>query len=81
MHAVSMAKHPRVLADYKEVKDFSERGPLTQKGILGLRDLEVRDGTNLVLGFHAGPQDMRVSAEYSDLVSHCKAKGWLKVQR
>lgn len=81
LHAVSVAKHPRVLANHQPVKDFSESGPLTQKNILGLRNLEVRDGANPVLGFHDHPRHMWISANYSELASHCQSQGWLKIER
>lgn len=81
MHAVSVARNPCVLADHRVVTDLSERGPLTQKGILGLRNLEVRDGGRPILGFHDHPRQMWISAEYAELASHCQSQGWLKVQR
>lgn len=81
MYAVSVAREPRVLVDHQPVKDFSEQGPLTQKGILGLRNLEVRDGAQPILGFHDRPGQMWISANYRALASHCQAQGWLKVQR
>jgi len=81
LHAVSVAKQPCVLANHQAVTDFSEQGPLTQKNILGLRDLEVRDGARPILGFHDHPNQMWVSADYTEFASHCQSKGWLKVQR
>jgi len=81
MYAVSVAKVPRVLVNQQPVQDFSKEGPLTQKGILGLRSLEVRDGAQPILGFHDRPTQMWISANYNELAAHCQSQGWLKVQR
>ena len=78
--AIARAADPVVLMNGKPVTDFSEAGPVTQKGIHRCRDFEVRDGTVPILGFHDHPNEMWVAEDYRPLVQHCIAEGWLTVQ-
>jgi hypothetical protein len=81
LHAISVAVSPVVLMNGKPVTDFSEEGPITQKGIRACRDFEVRDGSSPILGFHDHPNEMWVDARYQAFAEHCAAAGWLKIQR
>jgi hypothetical protein len=78
--AIERAADPVVLMNGKRVTDFSQTGPVTQKGIRECRDFEVRDGSVSILGFHDHPNEMWVAENYRPLAEHCAAEGWLKVQ-
>lgn len=52
LRAVAAAADPVVLMNRRSVDDLSEHGALTQAGIRGGRDFEVRDGDAPILGFH-----------------------------
>ncbi len=80
LHAIGMAVSPVVLMDGKRIEDFSESGPLTQKGIRPCIDFEVRDGATPMLGFHDHPNEMWVAAGYRALAEHCQNEGWLKIE-
>jgi hypothetical protein len=80
LYAMSIATEPIVLVNRRPVQDFSERGPLTQKGIHECIDFEVRDGSKPILGFHDHPNEMWVTESYAQLAEHCQAEGWLTVQ-
>src|SRR5256885_1722284 len=58
LYAIEHAAKPVVLMNRREVSDFSESGPLTQKGIRPCLDFEIRDGTVPILGFHDHPDQM-----------------------
>jgi hypothetical protein len=51
LHAISVANNPVVLMDRKPIVDFSEHGPLTQRGIRSCIDFEVRKARSLSLAF------------------------------
>jgi hypothetical protein len=78
--AIERAAIPVVLMNREHVTDFSEAGPVTQKGIRRCRNFEVRDGTIPILGFHDHPDEMWVAEDYRALAEHCAAAGWLKLQ-
>lgn len=80
LHAVAVAARPVVLMDRRAVEDLSERGPMTQAGIRGCRDFEVRDGGVPILGFHDHPNEMWVSNGYAHVAEHCASRGWLRIQ-
>jgi hypothetical protein len=80
LRAIEAAQSPVVLMDKKEVTDFSESGPITQKGIAACRDFEILDGLVPVLGFHDHPSEMWISRAFAAVASDCAAAGWLKVQ-
>ena len=80
LHAISVAANPVVLVNRQPVTDFSERGPLTQRGIRSYTDFEVRNGTEPILGFHDHPNEMWVTVPYSHVAEHCAKQGWLKIQ-
>ena len=80
IYAIQHATNPIVLVNGKRVQDFSESGPLTQKGIRPCRDFEVRDGSVPILGFHDHPDHMWIVESYRELAEHCAAEGWLKIQ-
>ena len=75
-----MANEPVVLMDRRRVVDFSEAGPITQRGIRECRNFEVRDGATPILGFHDHPDEMWIAASYESLATQCAAAGWLTVQ-
>lgn len=75
--AIEHARHPMVLINGRETRDFSELGPLTQRNILDLRSFEVRDGDRPMVGFQEHPDQMWVSAEYAGLLGECIEQGWL----
>jgi hypothetical protein len=81
LYAIESAAKPVVLMNGKPIDDFSESGPLTQKGIRPCRDFEVRDGATPMLGFHDHPDQMWVAGSYRALAEHCAGEGWLKIQR
>ena len=80
LRAIGAAQSPVVLMNKKVVFDFSERGPVTQKGIGACRDFEVRDGSTPILGFHDHPREMWVSKKYKAVAQDCAEAGWLKVE-
>jgi hypothetical protein len=80
LYAIGVASTPVVLVNGKPTDDFSERGPLTQKGIRELTDFEVRDGGSPIVGFHDHPNEMWIAECYASVASHCEEQGWLKVQ-
>ena len=80
LYAIQHATTPVVLMNGKRVDDFSESGPLTQKGIRPCRDFEVRDGSTPSLGFHDHPDQMWIVESHRELAEHCAAEGWLKIQ-
>lgn len=79
--AIDVAEDPVVLMNNRQIKDFSDRGPLTQRGIRVCRDFEIRDGQRPILGFHDHPDEMWFDTSHDDLLRYCKAQGWLKIQR
>jgi len=80
LYALEAAENPVLLVNRKIETDFSETGPLTQKRIRGFRDLEIRDGSIPVLGFHDHPNEMWITDQYASLARHCEEMGWLKIQ-
>lgn len=80
LHAISIVTKPVVLMDGKSIDDFSEQGPLTQRGIRSCIDFEVRDGTKPILGFHDHPNEMWVTVSYAFVAEYCANEGWLKVE-
>lgn len=71
LYAIECAATPVVLVDRKRVNDFSETGPLTQRGIGACRDFEVLDGASPILGFHDHPREMWVSIAHAPIAEHC----------
>lgn len=80
LYAIEYAAEPIVLVNRKRIEDFSEAGPLTQRGIRALRDFEVRDGSMPILGFHDHPSEMWVSASHAAVAQYCASQGWLTIQ-
>lgn len=80
LYAISMSSEPIVLGDHRHITDYSETGPLTQKGIRQFVNFEVRDGSEAILGFHDHPNEMWVSEQYADVAKYCESQSWLKVQ-
>ena len=80
LYAISLSADPRVLMNRKRIFDFSERGPLTQKGIRACIDFEIRDGATPILGFHDHPDEMWVAEKFSDIADHCAAQGWMRIR-
>jgi hypothetical protein len=80
LYAISRAASPVVLMNRKRVEDFSEAGPVTQKGIRSCRDFEILDGAASILGFHDHPDQMWVAESYVAIAEHCAAQGWMKIQ-
>lgn len=78
--AIRAAQSPVVLMDRKTVADYSEQGPITQRGIAACRNFEIRDGSASVLGFHDHPREMWVAKEYESVAQKCAAAGWLTVE-
>jgi len=66
--------------DNHVVTEFSNRGKLTQKGIRGCNNLEIRDGDSGILGFHEHPREMWINENYQDFANYCERQGWLKIQ-
>lgn len=80
LYAIQAAQRPVVLVNRKPIIDFSESGPLTQKGIRQMRDFEVRDGDKPILGFHDHPDEMWVTEAQVSIAEHCQAQGWLEIE-
>ena len=80
LHAISLSADPVVLMNRRRIADFSERGPVTQKGIRACRDFEVRDGHTPILGFHDHPDQMWIAEKYSTVAAHCEAQGWMRIE-
>ncbi len=80
IYAIEKAANPVVLMNGRRVNDFSESGPLTQKGIRPCQDFEIRDGAVPILGFHDHPDEMWIVESRRQLADHCAAQGWLKIQ-
>jgi hypothetical protein len=81
LRAIDAAQFPVVLMDKRRVADFSERGPLTQRGIAACRDFEIRDGSTPILGFHDHPNEMWISKTYETVAHDCATAGWLKARK
>lgn len=80
MYAIQAARTPVVLVNRKPIIDFSESGQLTRKGIRQMRDFEVRDGDEPILGFHDHPDEMWVAEARASIAEHCQAQGWLEIE-
>jgi len=80
LYAIENAAEPVVLIDRKRVEDFSELGPLTQRGISTCHAFEVRDGAAPILGFHDHPREMWVAASRAPIAEYCATQGWLTIQ-
>lgn len=80
LYAIQRAAEPVVLMNRKRVEDFSELGPLTQRGIRSCGNFEILDGTSPVLGFHDHPREMWVTASHASVAEHCATQGWLTIQ-
>ncbi len=80
LQAIGVAAEPIVFVDGRRVEDFSETGPLTQRRIRRVRDLEVRDGGKPILGFHDHPDQMWISEAFEELAEYCSGRGWLRVE-
>jgi len=80
LYAIGRAASPVVLMNGKRVEDFSEAGPVTQKGIRECRDFEILDGAASILGFHDHPDEMRVAESYVAIAEYCAAQGWMKIE-
>ena len=80
LHAIGLAKRPVVLMDHGRVHDFSETGPLTQRGIRESRDFEILDDQEPILGFHDHPDEMWIAAGYRELAEYCATQGWLRIE-
>jgi hypothetical protein len=63
-----------------EVKDFSDKGPLTQRSIKKCINFYIQNGNETVLGFHDPPNEMWISEKYHAIAAHCEKKGWLRIQ-
>ena len=62
--------------------DLSESGLLTQRGIGGMRDFEIRSENNVpILGFHDHPREMWVDGQFKDLADRLDALGHLRIER
>ena len=61
--AIAVAIDPIVFMNGERVSDFTNNGSVTQKGIRGCRDFEVRDGAKPILGFHDHPDEMWIAAD------------------
>jgi hypothetical protein len=80
LYAIQVAREPVVFANRKRVDDFSEAGPLTQRGIRQMRDFEVKDGDAPILGFHDHPDQMWVVESHAATAQHCESQGWLEIE-
>ncbi len=80
MYAISVARQPIVIMDGKHVFDFSEQGPLTQRGIAACRNFEILDDRDPILGFHDHPEEMWIAPDWGLVASECATNGWLKIQ-
>jgi hypothetical protein len=69
-----------VWVDEHRYDDFSEAGPLTQRGIAGLRNLEIRTECTPILGFHDHPREMWIGSEFRELAERLHGLGHLKIQ-
>jgi hypothetical protein len=78
--AIALATDTIVLMNRRRISDYSTNGPVTQKGIRGCRNFEVRDGATPILGFHDHPDEMWIAAAYRGLAEHCAREGWLTIE-
>ena len=70
-----------VWVEEQRCDDFSEAGPLTQRGIAGLRNFEIRTESAPILGFHDHPREMWIDSEFRDLAERLDNLGHLKIER
>jgi hypothetical protein len=70
-----------VWADKRRCDDFSDAGPLTQRGIARLRDFEIRTGNTLILAFHDHPSEMWIDDDFQALALRLAELGHLKIER
>ena len=78
-----LASFPDVTAwvDTQRCDDFSEAGPLTQRGIAALRDFEIRSAGRSVLGFHDHPREMWIDGAFMDLAERLQTLGHLTIEK
>lgn len=79
-YAIESTASPVVLVNRKRVENFTEAGPLTQRGIGACRDFEVLDGTSPILGFHNSPREMWFSASHASIAEHRATQDWFTIQ-
>ena len=68
-----------VWMDKRRCDDFSESGPLTQRGIASLRDFEIRTASASIVGFHDHPREMWIDSQFRDLAERLAALGHLEI--
>ena len=69
-----------VWVDKRRCEDFSEAGPLTQRGIAALRDFEIRTANVSIVGFHDHPREMWIDGEFRSLAERLRALGHLAIE-
>lgn len=75
---IEAAHSPKVLVESRTVTDYSERGAIGRERLESVHDLEVRDGNTPIMGFHGGSDKLWISAHFKELLSECRAKGWIE---
>jgi hypothetical protein len=69
-----------VWLDGARCDDLSERGPLTQRRIAGLRNLEIRADGSPILGFHDHPDQMWIVGDFGTLAERLQDLGHLTIE-
>jgi hypothetical protein len=70
-----------VWVDKRRCDDFSEAGPLTQRGIARLRDFEIRTENTPILGFHDHPREMWMNGDFHALAQRLAELGHLRIEK
>ena len=80
LFSISNLRNPLVMGNNRVINDFSESGPITQKGLKDFIDFIIKDDGHDVIGFHDHPNEMWVNKEYLHIAKYCSDKGWLKIE-
>ena len=80
LYVIEKIENPIVFMNRTEVKDFSDKGPLTQRGIRKCRNFYIHNSSEIVIGFHDHPNEMWISDKYRGLAEHCQRQEWLKIE-
>lgn len=77
-----LASFPDVTVWVEDVRceDFSEAGPLTQRGIAAMRNFEIWTESTPILGFHDHPREMWIDSTFRALAERLDDLGHLRIE-
>jgi hypothetical protein len=80
LEVLSTIPDATVWLDGGRCDDLSEAGPVTQRGIAGLLNFEIRAGGAAILGFHDHPDQMWIDGDFESLAQRLQALGHLTIE-